>query len=81
VDESHERVIQALASTPPKHLKIIALAWDVLDEHGTLDPEVATERAPEINLALAEAKTYAKATARALQALTVLPARVTPHDR
>jgi hypothetical protein len=78
VDESHERVIRALASTPPKQLKIIELAWEVLDEHGKLDPEVATQRAPEINLALAEAKTYAKATAMAVQALAGLPARVTP---
>lgn len=78
MDESQERVIRALASTPPKQLKIIELAWEVLDEQGMLDSEAASKRAPEINLALAEAKTYAQATARAVTALVGLPARVAP---
>lgn len=78
MDESHERVIRALASTAPKQLRIIELAWELMDERGMVDPQVASKRAPEINLALAEAKTYAKATAMAVQALVGLPARATP---
>lgn len=76
--DAQERVIRALASTPPKQLKIIELAWEILDEHGAIDPTVAVERAPDINLALAEAKTYARATAAAVRALVDLPARATP---
>ena len=78
MDEALERVIRALASTPQKQLKIIELAWECLGEHGVIDPAVALKRAPEINLALAEAKTYTRATASAVTALAGLPARLTP---
>ncbi len=78
MSEEQERVIRALASTPPKQLKIVELAWEILDEHGAIDPAAAAERAPDINLALAEAKTYVKATAAAVRALEGLPARATP---
>jgi hypothetical protein len=65
----HDRVIAALATVPEKELKIIQLARELVGENGQLDHEKAAQRAPEVNLAVAEAGAYARTTAQAIQAL------------
>jgi len=71
----HDRVIKALAAVPEKNLLIVDLAGELTTEKGALDYELVTERLPDINLAVAEAQAYARATATAIHALTKIPAR------
>ena len=71
----HERVIQALATVPEKKLLIIDLASELVTETGVLNYDLASEKTPEINLAVAEARLYAKATVTAIHALRAIPAR------
>ena len=68
-------VIQALMSVPEKRLLLVQLANELVGPNGELDYEKAVERTPEVNLAVAEANAYARATQEALRALTSIPAR------
>lgn len=65
----HDRVIAALVTVPEKELKLIHLARELVGENGQIDHEKAAQRAPEVNLALAEAGAYTRTTASAIQAL------------
>ncbi len=71
----HERVLRALTTVPEKRLLIIDLATELTNKEGALDYEQVRERLPDINLAVAEAQVYAKATATAINALKQIPAR------
>ena len=71
----HDRVIKALATVPEKHLLIVDLAGELTTEKGALDYELVSERMPDINMAVAEARAYARATAHAVNALKSIPAR------
>jgi len=69
------RVAAILRRVPEKRLRIFELAGELLDRHGELDLDAAAARQPEINLAIAEAEAYARATRQAVEALRRLPPR------
>ena len=73
-----DRVIAALQSTPEKSLRIVELTRDLVGADGQIDHDRAAKRAPDVNLAVAEAEAYSRATSRAIQALRQLPARSEP---
>lgn len=68
-------VIAVLRRVPAKRLRLFELAAELLDERGEVDVDGAAARQPELNLAVAEAKAYARATQQAAEALRQLPAR------
>jgi PRTRC genetic system protein C len=68
-------VVETIRRVPEKHLRVFELAAELFDSGGELDIDAAAERAPEVNLAVAEAEAYARATERAVTALRRLPAR------
>ncbi|KKL56908.1 hypothetical protein LCGC14_2240740 [marine sediment metagenome] len=70
-----DRVVRALASVPRKSLLIIEMTRSLVLPDGQLDHNLAAEKAPEINLAVAEAQVYSRATARAITALKSIQAR------
>lgn len=70
-----ERVIQALKRVPEKELAIVKLAWEVLDDAGQLDFQKVIGRQPEVNLAIAEARAYSRATKNAAASLRKIRAR------
>lgn len=73
--ERIDKVIFALKKVPEKHLRIIELANQIPIKYGELDYAEVTERQPEINLAIAEAKTYGGHTIQAVDALIRLQGR------
>ena len=73
--EDIERVILALRKVPEKRLLIIDLANSIPIKNGLLDLKVISEKQPEINLAVAEAKAYGSRTILAVDALVRLRAR------
>ncbi len=72
---STREILHILGTVPEKHLRVFELASALLDRDGELDIDAAAGLQPEINLAVAEAKSYARATGRAVEALRRLPAR------
>ncbi len=70
-----DRVIRALATVPRKSLRIIELTRELVGPDGQVDFNKASEKAPEITLAVAEAEGYVQGTARAIAALQKIPAR------
>ena len=58
-----------LAATPPADLKIIELTAELTRPDGSLDLDAAAARQPEVELACAQAESYAAATKRLLEAL------------
>lgn len=71
----HPDVVTILRRVPEKRLRLFELAAELLDGHGELDVDAAAVRQPEINLAVAEAEAYARATRQAVEALKRLPPR------
>lgn len=67
-------IVVILRRVPAKRLRILDLVAELVDGAGELDIEAAACQ-PELNLAVAEAKAYARATERATDALRRLPAR------
>ncbi|MHB1413978.1 MAG: PRTRC system protein C [Chloroflexota bacterium] len=67
-------VAAILRRVPEKRLAVFDLATELLGPEGEIDPEAAAAREPQINLALAEAESYARATRQAVEALRRLPA-------
>ena len=63
------QVVDVVRCVPTTRLRVFELAAELLDEDGELDLDAAGVRQPEINLAVAEAEAYAKATRHAVQAL------------
>jgi len=68
-------IIAILRQVPEKRLRIFELAADLIDARGELDVDAAVCRQPEINLAVAEARAYAKATQQATEAIRQLRPR------
>lgn len=68
-------VVTILRRVPEKRLAVFDLAVALLGPEGEIDPEAAAAREPQINLALAEAEAYARATRQAVEALRRLPPR------
>jgi len=67
--EDIEKVVNILKKVPAKRLLIIDLANSIPIKHGMLDIDVLAAKQPEINLAIAEAKTYGAYTILAVEAL------------
>ena len=68
-------VITILRRVPEKRLAVFDLATRLVDADGELDAEAAAARQPEINLAIVEADSYARATRSAVEALRRIPKR------
>ncbi|MGD9889892.1 MAG: PRTRC system protein C [Dehalococcoidia bacterium] len=62
-------IIAILRGVPATYLAVYALAAELLDACGELDLDAVAVRQPELNLAVAEADAYARATRQAVQAL------------
>jgi len=73
--ENIEKVVLALEKVPATELLIIELANQIPMKHGELDYAAVSERQPEINLAISEAKVYGAHTIQAVDALTRLQSR------
>ena len=73
--EDIKKVIRALRKVPEKRLLIIDLTNQLTLPNGDLDVDELARRQPEVNLAIAEAKTYGNATIRAVEALNRLGSR------
>lgn len=69
------KVVRALRTVPETHLLIVELARDSVTEDGELDYDRLAEMQREVNLAVAQANAYSRATNRVVQALRGLPAR------
>lgn len=68
-------LVSILRHVPEKRLRILELAAELLDEHGEVDLDAAAARQPEVNLAVAEAEVYARATCQVVQALRQIDPR------
>jgi PRTRC genetic system protein C len=68
-------IVAILRRVPNKRLAVFDLAAELVDADGELDAETAATRQLEINLAIAEAESYARATRPAVEALRRIP----PH--
>ena len=68
-------VVAVLRRVPERRLRVFELAAELLGPDGEVDVDAAAARQPEINLAIAEAEAYARATGQAVEALRALPPR------
>ena len=62
-------VAAILRRVPAAELRVFELAAELLDGRGELDVDAAAARQPELNLAIAQAETYARHTRQARAAL------------
>ena len=62
-------IVTILRRVPAKQLAVFDLVSQLVDADGELDAEAAAARQPDVNLAIAEAETYARATCSAIEAL------------
>ena len=58
-----------LAATPPADLAILELTAELTRPDGSFDPDAAAARQKEVEMACAQARDYASATGRLLEAL------------
>ena len=65
-------IIAILEEVPEAHLRIIPLTWKLVREDGTLDNEKVAFYQKELEEALEEAQSYARATAEAIRCLIEL---------
>ena len=72
---SEPDVAPILCAVPEKRLRVFELAAELLDARGELDFEATAARQLEVNLAVAEAEGYARATRQSVEALR----RLTPR--
>ena len=68
-------VVRVIGRVPEKRLRVFELAAQLLTPAGELDSEAAADREPEVNLAIAEARAYGRATEQAVEALRRLAPR------
>ena len=64
-----DSLTEALRQLPEVHLRIFALARDLIDEKGSVDYERAASLGMELDAALREAQAYAETTRRAVSCL------------
>jgi PRTRC genetic system protein C len=69
------RILAVIQGVPEKTLRVCELARELLDSNGDLDLDAAAGHEPEINLAIAEAQAYCRATEQAVAALRRLAPR------
>ena len=62
-------LIQALRKVPYCRLRLIELAWEVVGDDGSPDPEKLTFHSKELKEAIDEAEAYVQATREAVQCL------------
>ena len=62
-------LVRVLQQVPEKRLSIFRLVWEVLDEHGDIDPEKALFKAEEFRLALQEVELTRAENHKLLEAL------------
>ena len=62
-------IVTIVRRVPAKQLAVFDLVSQLVDADGELDAEAAAARQPKVNLAIAEAETYARATRSAVEAL------------
>ena len=55
-------LIRALEMVPEKRLRLLELAWEVIDEDGELDPDQVVRLAAELEEAFQEARAYTHET-------------------
>ena len=65
----NEHVIMGLRQVPETKLRIIDLAWQVVNEDGSLDDEKTLLVAEELEEAVDEAEAYCRATKEAIGCL------------
>ena len=65
-------IIAILEEVPEVDLRIIPLTWKLVREDGTLDNEKVAFYQKELEEALKEVESYARATAEAIRCLTTL---------
>ena len=63
----HPDIVTILRRAPEAHLAVFDLASQLVDADGELDAEAASPHQPEINLATAEAESYARERAQRLR--------------
>ncbi|MFN8632922.1 MAG: PRTRC system protein C [Chloroflexota bacterium] len=68
-------IVTILRRVPAKRLAVFDLAARLMDADGELDAEATAALQPEVNLAIAEAETYARATRSGVEALRRIPQR------
>lgn len=73
--EDIEKVVNSLKKVPEKRLLIIELVNEIPIKYGALDYDEVARRQLEINLAIAEAKSYGTHTIQAVDALIRLQSR------
>ena len=66
---ANDTLVESLRQLPEVHLRIFALARDLVDENGNVDYERAAALGVELDQALHEARAYAETTRRALSCL------------
>ena len=62
-------IVEILRSVPEVKLRIIPLTWELLDKDGHIDIKKASYKVKEVDIALAEAESYAKSTESAVSHL------------
>lgn len=70
-----QRVVESLQKVPETHLLLIELANRIRIEDGEIDYDEVNRIQPEVNLAIAEAKTYGSYTLMAVDSLKMLADR------
>lgn len=78
--ETIERIVKAVRKVREKHLLIIDIANEATKEDGELDYDLLADRQRDVNLAVAEARAYSRATEQAVNSLKGLMARKTGDD-
>jgi hypothetical protein len=73
--ENIDRVVVAIMTVPEKKLRIIAFVNSIPIVNGGLDYKILSEKAPEINLIITEAKVYGAHTMQAVESLLTVRAR------
>jgi PRTRC genetic system protein C len=68
-------IVAILRQVPEKRLAVFKLAAELIDADGEIDAEAAAARQTEVNLAIAEAESYARATRSVVEALRRIPVR------
>ncbi len=62
-------LVDIFKTVPEKRLRIIELAWELLDAEGNLDENEAVDRMQEVRQACQESEDYAAATRKMVRSL------------
>lgn len=62
-------LVRVLQSVPEKRLALFKLAWELVDEHGDIDPDKALGRGQELQLAIQEMQIVREENNKLVEAL------------